>query len=145
MNTTSSFIQIEQEDYICEICKKYPDSHSFYKIKETNDGVSVFYTCPAKAKLHDDYDGILNHYNGMLQNNGNKPWIWIFDAKGFSIKHAMEVNISIAIAKLISSKPYSDNLQKIIIANPTWHINTTLKIIMPFLGENVKNKIHKAK
>lgn len=127
--------------YICPICAINPGSHSFYKLKETIDNKSIFYTCPAKATRHDDYEGIVAHYEGMLNDNGNQPWIWIFDCRGFSLIHAEQVRISIAIAKLINK---SESLKKIIITNATWHINTTLTIVQPFLSQRIKNLIHKS-
>ena len=132
---------MESADYICPICLEHPGSHSFHKLKETADGISIFYTCPSKAIRHNDHDGIINHYEGVMGANNNKPWIWIFDCQGFSLKHAMEIQISVSLAKLINEK-YSHNLQKIIITNPTWHIHTTLALVKPFLSERILNLIH---
>lgn len=129
--------------YICLKCKNEPGSHSFQKIKETSDGVAVFYTCPAQAKYYNDYDGIMSHYDGMLNDNGNKQWIWIFDSNGFTVEHSLNIKLAIDLAKLITKK-YSHNLKKLIIVNPTWHINSILKIVLPFLDDKVKNLIFKS-
>lgn len=126
--------------YICRRCATEPGSHSFYKVKETDNGISVYYTCPSKALHYNDYDGILEHYDGILNDNGSKPWIWIFDSMGFSIEHAINIRLAKDLAKLINNK-YSSNLKKIIIVNPTWHINLTLYVVMPFLDEKVKKLI----
>jgi hypothetical protein len=124
--------------FICKICQSEPNSHSFSKIKD-EDNISVFYTCPAKSIKHDDHDGIMQHYTGMMDEHGDKPWIWIFDSIDFSIKHAMEIKIAISLAKLINY--YSKNLKKIVILNPTWHIHVTLKLVLPFLSNDVKKLI----
>ena len=98
-------------EHICKICHEDSTSHSFSKLCEIK-GVSVFYTKPADATKYTDTEGILAHYDNMLKHNGDKPWTWIFDSNGFGMKHALEINTGIGIAKLITSK-YSKNLQKI--------------------------------
>lgn len=125
--------------FICKICESEPGSHSFSKIRE-EDNISVFYTCPSKSIKYNDHDGIISHYKGIMDEHGDKPWIWIFDSVNFSIKHAMEIKISISLSKLINDN-YSKNLKKLVILNPTWHIRTTLNLVNPFLSENVKKII----
>ena len=41
----------------------------------------------------------------------NIEWVWIFDSCEFTIKHAMQTNVAIKLAKLISNK-FSRNLKK---------------------------------
>ena len=130
--------------FICPKCEKEPGSHSFMKIKEQPDGTAVFYTCPSQAKCSTDKEGIIFHYTGLLNDNGSTPWILIFDGKGFTLEHTLNVGLTMELTKLINDK-YSSNLKKIIIVNPTWHINTTLKMITPLLNENVRNLIFKSK
>jgi hypothetical protein len=130
--------------FICPKCAAEPGSHSFTKIKEQDDGTAVFYTCPSKAKCLDDNEGIIAHYDGFLQDNGTKPWILIFDSQGFNVEHTLNIKLTMDLVKLINNK-YSENLTKIIIINPTWHINATLKMVMPFLSEKVRKLIFKSK
>ena len=42
-------------------CREVPGSHSFVKISEEN-GVSCYYTCPAKASRYDELEDIERHY-----------------------------------------------------------------------------------
>ena len=86
--------------FICKICESEPGSHSFSKIRE-EDNISVFYTCPSKSIKYNDHDGIISHYKGIMDEHGDKPWIWIFDSVNFSIKHAMEIKISIRLLPLL--------------------------------------------
>ena len=116
-----------------------PTSHSFRKISEKN-GVLTFYTNPTKARLYDDTDGILKHYDYALKSVGDSKWIWIFDSEGFDLKHALEVATGIGIAKL--TVKYGSNLQEIKIINPTWHIKTMLGAVWPFLNDRTKQKIN---
>jgi hypothetical protein len=138
-------------------------NHSFSKIEE-RDGVSIYYTCPANLTQVYDSDIILAHYETLLSNLGNdKQWIWIFDSKEFGLKQSLEIHspsanasgvpsrpnavgygslqTAIGIAKLISPQKYGKNLQQIVIANPTMYIRTTLNIILPFLSQDIRNKI----
>ena len=125
--------------YVCQICKLLPSSHSLKKMTEKK-GILYYYTCPSQAILYYDVKGIINHYDGVLSEiPENKEWVWIFDSLDFSIIHAMQTNVAIQLAKLISSK-FSKNLKKIII-NPTFYIAITHKMIMNLLNNKVKDLI----
>jgi hypothetical protein len=126
--------------YICPVCELLPSSHSLSKVLEKND-IIYYYTCPSQAILYYDVKGIINHYNGILSEiPENKEWVWIFDSLGFSLIHAMQTNVAIELAKLISNK-FSKNLKKIIIINPTCYITITHKLIMPFLTNKIRDII----
>jgi hypothetical protein len=126
--------------YTCPLCNLLPSSHSLTKVLEKKE-IIYYYTCPSQAILYYDVNGIINHYDGVLSEiPENKEWVWIFDSLGFSIIHAIEINVAIELAKLISNK-FSKNLKKIIIINPTFYITITHKMIMPFLNNKVKDII----
>lgn len=126
-------------NYICHICEKTPNSHSFSKIGEENN-IAIFYTCPSKAIKYYDCDGILAHYNGILNEHNGKPWIWHFDCEKFTIKHAMEINTALGISDLLVEK-YGFSLKKIVIINKTWHIDLVIKIVWPFLNDHIRSLI----
>ena len=126
--------------YICPLCKLQPLSHSLTKLSEKN-GIIYYYTCPSQAILYYDVEGILNHYDGVLSEiPKDKEWIWIFDSFEFNLTHALQINVAVEIAKLITHN-FSTNLKKIIIINPTFYITMTHKVVMPFLNETIKNII----
>jgi hypothetical protein len=105
------------------------------------NGIIYYYTCPSQAILYYDVTGIVDHYDGVLSEMPeNKEWVWIFDSDGFAFRHAMQTNVAIELAKLISNK-FSKNLKKIIIINPTFYITITHKMIMPFLNNKVRDII----
>ena len=125
--------------YICPLCKLLPSSHSLTKVLEEK-GI-IYYTCPSQAILYYDVKGIVNHYDGVLSEiPENKEWIWIFDSLGFGLIHAMQINVAIELAKLISNK-FSKNLKIIIIINPSVYITLIHKILMPFLNNKIKDII----
>ena len=126
--------------YICPLCKLLPSRHSLKKLLDKK-GIIYYYTCPSQAILYYDVKGIVDHYDGVLSEiPENKEWIWILDSLGFTFIHAIQTNVAIELAKLISNK-FSKNLKKIIIINPTFHITMIHKIIMPFLNEKTRNII----
>lgn len=126
-------------NYTCPICNIDPSSHSFTKLRET-DNLIYFYACPSKAKLYFDKEGILNHYTGMLNEiPKGKKWVWIFDSNEFGFKHIINFDIAIELAKLIST--FNETLERIIIINPTFYISHTYTIIYPFLHSKIKKLI----
>ena len=132
--------------YECPACKIDPSSHSLKKVIERYNvedkcNVEYYYTCPAKAKLYYDSEGILNHYDGVLREipNENK-WVWIFDSLDFSWRHFMQIQVGIGLATLISTK-HSDKLKKIIIINPNYYTSLTYNVVSYFLSEYVNSII----
>lgn len=126
--------------YVCPLCELVPSSHSLTKFAEKK-GIIYYYTCPSKAILFYDVKGIVEHYDGVLSEIlENKEWVWIFDSLGFKIIHAMQTNVAIELAKLISNK-FSKNLKKIIIINPAFYITMIHKMITPFLNDKVRDVI----
>ena len=126
--------------YNCPICAVWPSSHSLVKMGEKND-IFYYYTCPSQAIMYYDVKGIINHYDGVLSEiPETKEWIWIFDSEGFGVRHAMQINVAIELAHLISTK-FSKNLNKVIILHPTFYITMIHKIITPFLNQKLKDCI----
>jgi hypothetical protein len=126
--------------YTCPLCCLDPLSHSLIELADKNNTL-YYYTCPSKAKLYFDTVSIINHYNGVLSEiPENKVWVWIFDGTNFNIKHFLQMEVGIELAKLISSK-FSGNLQKIIIINPTSYISLIYNIIYPFLNDKIRSVV----
>ena len=126
--------------YKCPLCLIDPLSHSLTEFLN-KDNTVYYYTCPAKAKFYFDTNSIINHYNGVLSEiPTNKQWVWVFDSLDFGLKHFLQIEVAVELAKLISTK-FSDNLKKIIIINPTIYISSIYNIITPFLNEKIKSII----
>ena len=126
--------------FVCKICDEFPNSHSFFKIEE-RDGISVYYTCPAKAIKYNDSIGIIKHYKDTLDSLNGQKWCWVFDSKGFGWKHFTQVKLAIELAKLISSKTYGDTLQDITLLNLNSYGKCMLNLLWNFLSADIKNKI----
>jgi hypothetical protein len=126
-------------EHLCPICAIDASSHSFELLSRDN-GINVFYTCPAKATKYNDRDGILAHFKNALEHYKDNYWKLIFDFQGVEFKHMMEINIAIGLGKLIND--YSTYLTEIQIINTNSYTYTMLQIVTPFLNTDVKNKIN---
>ena len=87
--------------YTCPLCQLLPSSHSLTQVLEKK-GIIYYYTCPSQAILYYDVKGIVNHYDGVLSDavgTENKEWVWIFDSLRFNLKHTMQTNVAIELAK----------------------------------------------
>jgi len=116
-----------------------PNYHSFKKISEKN-GVCIYYTNPTESKQYTDSDEIIEYYDNALKQIGNKKWVWIFDSYRLDMKHALDIKTGTGIAELLTNK-YANNLLEIKIINPTWHIKTMIKAVIPFLDKMLRDKI----
>ena len=126
--------------YTCPICLLDPLSHSLTNFLE-KDNTYYFYTCPAKSKLYYDTNSIIEHYNGVLSDiPKNKKWIWVLDVMGFGFNHFLQIEVAKELSKLISSK-FSENLEKILIINPSGYVSAVYNIVKPFLNNKVKSII----
>ena len=126
--------------YTCPICLLDPLSHSLTNFLEKNN-TYYFYTCPAKSKLYYDTNSIIDHYNGVLSDiPKNKKWIWVLDVMGFGFNHFLQIEVAKELSKLISSK-FSENLEKILIINPSGYVSAVYAIVKPFLNDKVKSII----
>jgi len=123
---------------ICAICAVDPESHSYKKIKET-DNSTTYYAKPSSAKLYNDTEGNLAHIDNMMKLN-NKPWIFIIDGEGFDIRHASEFATGSGLLDLLIHK-YGYNLIEIKFINLSWHIRSVIKLAPAFLDKNFCNKI----
>ena len=140
MKEVEDILQTTIMSFVCKICDEFPNSHSFSKIEE-REGVSVYYTCPAKAIKYNDSAGIIKHYKDTLDSLQGSPWKWIFDSRGFGWKHVTQVSLAIELAKLISSKKYGESLQEINLLNLNSYGKCMLNLLWNVLSTNIQNKI----
>jgi hypothetical protein len=87
-----------------------------------------------------DTEGILKHYEEVLEQNGEHPWIWLFDGEDFGFMHSLQIATAIGIIDLLKNK-YGKCLMEIRIINPTVYIKSLYRIIYPFLDEKIDNMI----
>jgi len=123
------------------ICYNDPTSHSCYILDNLSNNSKIVYTCPSKSTKYNDTEGIINHSKNVLESIGNNDWEYICDCTDFGLKHAMCTSIVINIAKLVVEKYYK-NLKKISVINSNKFVYVILKIVLPFLNNELKSKIY---
>ena len=70
--------------------------------------LSITHTCQAHVcygvldRL--DVDALLSHDGVLSEIPENIQWVWIFDSADFNMKHFLQIEVGIELAKLISSK-----------------------------------------
>lgn len=124
---------------MCKICDEEPNSHSFNYYGITNDNIYIYYTCPAEATKYWDTNGILEHYTEVLEQNNNHKWIWLFNAKGFTTKHSLEMTTAMGILKIIAE--HNDSLCEIRIVNANMYIKGFYSMIHRLLSPDLISKI----
>ncbi len=97
---------------------------------------AVFYTKVADAKLYYDTDGIISHYENLLNKVNPIKWVWIFDCDGFGLKHSLELKTAIGIAKLISR---FGRVSRILVINSNYFINFVLRSVKMFLDKEISD------
>jgi len=123
---------------MCPICDVDPTSHSFFKMGRQG-GANLFYTCPGDATNHET-TGVLAHYREVLEMNAGGKWIFIFDAKGFTMYHS--TRIASAHGMLAIFNKYGDDLEEIRITNTNRIVKAMFKTaIRPFISTITFNKI----
>jgi hypothetical protein len=121
----------------CDICRETSGSHSFTKLIDTDDGEACYYTCPGAASKYNDLEGIMRHYRLELDKLCGRNWVWILDGTGFSLKHAMELQIAIELSVLVDKY----HVSKILVINPNVYIKGIKLGLWLFLSEDMKSRI----
>jgi hypothetical protein len=124
----------------CKICTIDPTSHSFQIIPSINQQINLFYSCPAKATKYFESEGVIEHFRSHLQKNNGKPWAYVLDCEGFTLRHATQIQTSMALVDMITGK-YGDSLKKVWIINPTWTIQIMIRAMMPILTNRLRSII----
>ncbi len=121
----------------CEICRETPGSHSFTKLTDSDDGEARYYTCPGAALKYNDLEGIIRHYKLELDKLEGKSWIWILDGTGFTLKHALELQIAIELSILVEKY----HVSKIIVINPSIYVLGIKTLLWAFLSDSTRGMI----
>lgn len=123
----------------CDMCKKDPTSHSFFKYCDEKE-INTYYCCPIKG-TNTNGEGILNHIKGVLDENNGKKWVLILDFKGYSIKKCIEISNSIEIVKLVSREEYNSLLKQVNIINSNSYVKILCNTIKPYVSNDLFDKV----
>ena len=122
---------------MCPLCDAEPSSHSFFKMGRQS-GANLFYTCPGDATNHET-EGVLSHYREVLEKNVGEKWIFVFDAKGFTLYHSTRVASARGLLTIFNE--YGDNLEEVRIIHANRFVKAMFGAIRPFAPTEIFNKI----
>ena len=122
---------------MCIKCDADPKSHSFFKMGRQGD-TSLYYTCPGDATDHKTAD-VLTHYREVLEQNGDGKWVFIFDAKGFTMYHSTRVATAKGLLTIFNE--YGDTLQELRILHANTFVKTLFSLIRPLTPASIYRKI----
>ena len=122
---------------MCLLCDADSTSHSFFKMGRQG-GANLFYTCPGDATDHET-EGVLTHYREVLERNEGEKWIFIFDAKGFTLYHTTRLASARGLMTIFNE--YGDTLEEVRIINANQFVKAMFGTIRPFVSSNTFNKI----
>ena len=125
---------------VCKKCKQGRKAHSFEAFGTLQNGVQIFYTCPAQREDFND-DNFLEDFGQHLEATGGKPWIWIFDCQGYEAKHMLSLRDSLGLLNLFETK-YKDSLQAMYVINEAWYFHLFLKTVKPLMKKETQRKLH---
>ena len=98
----------------------------------------MFYSCPGDATNHET-NGVLTHYREVLEKNRGEKWIFIFDAKGFTLYHSTRIASARGLITIFNE--YGDDLEELRIINANNFVKSLFMAIKPFTPTNIFNKI----
>lgn len=124
----------------CAKCQGGRSAHSFEDLGTLQNGVSIFYTCPARRDDFDDNDFLKDFSQHLLATEG-KTWIWLFDCQGYQAKHMLSLKDSMGLLRMFETT-YKDSLQAMYVVNEAWYFHLFLKSVKPFMKPETKAKLH---
>lgn len=129
----------------CPYCQTYgANTHSFSEIARTPRFGRIIYTCISKAEDYSNKNAIVTHITNTLDAEPMIGWSWIFDCRDLKMKHTLQLDIAVALSRLISGK-YAERLQMIIILNPTAGVDTIVKHVLPLFRPESLQYLRKLK
>lgn len=130
---------------MCPSCASEPNAHSVYVRGSfpdpvTGEEVPIVYTQPSEAQKYWEHNEINQHFVQLVRSLHPRPWAWVFNADGLSLKHMIDPRPGIKLATSISNE-FKDSLHTIFIMNANLVLRTSLSMVKPFLNATVASKI----
>jgi hypothetical protein len=125
---------------MCEACFLRPSFHSFERVGETQDGISIFYSKPSLNVETQFREEAIPMYIAHMDEASVKPWIWIFDAAGLDKLEIPNPFLMRRFYKLVSQR-YVSVLQRIVLFHCNWKVRFLLSLIQPFVSREARERI----
>jgi hypothetical protein len=123
----------------CSLCFTNPNAHCFLQIGVV-DGINIYY---ASAGRTNDLNStaLVEHIANIIQPN--QPWIWVFDCKGMTTKHLMQIDLIKGLLNIFTKPQYRDYIQRFIGINMVPTAQKLLDMILPMLPGDPASGIDK--
>lgn len=119
----------------CPQCLRDPFSHSFSYFGSTGEGLSLYYTSPARATAREDNYNIQSLRKHLDEING--PWIWVLDCTNMELHHMYTMRFSVLFADILLQE-HSKQLRHILVINPNGWIERVLFGLRQDILSNVR-------
>jgi hypothetical protein len=114
--------------------------YCFFQIGKVND-VNIYYASAGRTTDLSNIKALIEHIAGVIKPN--QPWIWIFDCKGMTTKHLMQLDLIKALLKIFTRPEYRDYVQRFIGINMVPTAQKLLDMILPMLPGDPASGIDK--
>ena len=105
------------------------------------DGIQVYYASAGRITDLSNINALIEHIGSIIKPN--QPWIWIFDCKGMTTKHLMQLDLIKALLKIFTRPEYRDYVQRFIGINMVPTAQKLLDMILPMLPGDPASGIDK--
>jgi len=125
----------------CKICQLDPKNHNFIHFGKTTEGISVYYTNPAKSKELIDTPEKFVFFKVHLDEAKSKgKWIWIFDCAGMRTEHFTSYQFTKSLMQELSNDQL-DSIQGLWILHPNTWMRASIAFIKPLFKSELIQKI----
>ena len=118
----------------CPKCVRDPFSHSFSYFGKTDEGVSLYYTSPARVTARDNIDSFLTLQLHLDAIEG--PWVWVIDCANMELHNYYSMRYVVAVIDVLT-REHARNLKKVLILHPNVWLYTALHKI----GDDIRDKL----
>lgn len=128
---------------LCPTCASDPTSHSVYvrgSFIDNGQEIPIIYTQPSEAEKYWEHTEINDHFVNLVRMIHPRPWAWVFNAEGLTLKHMIDPRPGIKLATSIS-REFNDSLHSIYIMNANMVLRTSMAMLKPFLSSSISSKI----
>lgn len=116
----------------------YSSPYCFFKIGII-DNINIYYSCIGRTTDLTNINAIIEYISCAI--NPNHRWILIFDFKGMTAKHLIQIDLIKSLLKVFTKPEYRDYIQRFIGINMSHTSQKLLNIILPMLPGNPSSGI----
>lgn len=114
--------------------------YCFFQIGKIDD-INIYYASAGRTTDLSNITALVEHISNVIKPN--QPWIWIFDCKGMTTKHILQIDLIKGLLKIFTRPEYRDYIQRFIGINMVPTAQKILDMILPMLPGDPASGIDK--